>query len=932
MENRKLIKLSLIISSAVFTAIFWAIPKTHAYDYETHAFLTQEIVDLYDKTATLPKNLSAYLIDGSRKEDDSPRWLHHFYDPIYNRGYSYDPRTGALLNIGTTHESSKLWAQDSTKQNQPTYKVASLIASVLDSIQQKKLGITTESDFTWNTALDYWASGEKEKAMFALGHVLHLIEDASVPDHTRNNGHADGSPYEQWASQFNMQHPDYEFATYMQNKPPIVFANLDDSFESIANYSNKGFYSKDTIGMQSGYNLPEPMYFEPLNNSYYGAYEDNNGSTYYIVVRKNISGSLLLSNYWDSTVEDEIIDKDYWSRLGPQAVQHGAGVLTLFFQQAEQHLVQQNQTWLDRLVQWFSDQQQSLQGLLGSALQPTQDGMLTPDLPRESTYASGIPTPSFEILYSPVLEQTPIIFNEPSVTPSLSLAEVTFLVTPTPTIPSEPQFLHAQTPNTPSDLPAPKRNSEESPVPEPTTEPSTTLTPGSTTDIAPNTTPEPIIEFSPNASPLPTPNPTPSATPWIQVSNNEFFSNVSWYFDQALMADQGGTFTIVLDVQKLLPQSDFHAFMAAWNTDLAVTAGSKQEGGDALTPLYSMPNQTGLIIDMYHPQFGPAQTLWQWQGTYDQASEEFPRHVIVHPTNIAISSNNWLRAATSTGVTRQEIETALGRTVGTSDFITIGYWPLYSNQTPEPDNTHYFGSFVTEHSPQMIYPTPHTIPNIKDLRWGPDNQGGWTIEFMYSLPLVEILDPWSTNGYELRFHLNSTADFLYGFDNALGQSGFLENGANNLVLTQYRTCDWNSSFSGRQGFRYPMDDTCSNSGFNATAINPNELSQTQNPEQGTWIISLPIWNIPKEIASLSTADYITTSLLTYDTGPGTGLYLRQIDQRQWHFSPIYTPLAVPQPSLEPTPSPSPSPSPDITPLLSPDITLSPDPTISPEPI
>ena len=923
MENRKLIKLSLIILSTVFTASFWAVPKTHAYDFETHAFLTQEIVKLYDKTANLPENLSAYLVDGSRREDDSPRWLHHFYDPIYNRGYSSDPRTGALLNVGTSHESSKLWAQDPGKQNEPTYKVASLIASALDSIQQKKLNITTESDFTWNAALDYWAAGDKEKAMFALGHVLHLIEDASVPDHTRNNGHADGSPYEQWAAQFNMQHPDAAFATYMQNKQPIVFANLNDSFNSIANYSNKGFYSKDTIGIQSGYNLPEPNGLIVNSDACYAVNNVQNGDSYILYRRIGCNNFLTGTNFLMS-LKDNSVSLDYWSRLGPQAVQHGSGVLALFFQQAQAHQVQNDQSWIEQIQQWLKNQTQSIQMLLGAAFHPEQD--VTP-YPTISQLPS--PTPSVVTMQMPDSSMSPAPIPSEYAT-TLMPPDPTIIPTPAQS-PAWPQFLNAQTPNTPTETPIPPQNA----VPEqtPTQLPAPTLEP--TPEITLSPTPEISSEPTPIATPEPSPTPelpSPIPTPLVQQSNNAFFSNVSWYFDQTVAQDQGGTFTIELDMQTLLPLNDFHALIAAWNTDLALTAGSKQEGGNSLVPLYSMAKQTGSIVNRNHPLYGPAETAWQWEGTYDAISEEFPQHLTIHPTNILISSDNWLETATSTGITRQEMETALGRNVGTNDFITVGYWPLYNNQTPELDNTHYFGSFLDSSSTTVIYPTPRSIPNIKDLRWGPSDRGQWTIEFMYSLPLAEVFDPWSTNGYELRFHLNSTANFLYGYDITLGQPGFLENGANDIVLTQYQTCDWNSSFSGKQGFRYPMNDTCSISGFNATAINPNQLAQTQSPEQRTWIVSLPIWNIPKDIASLSAADFLTTSLLVYDTGPNTGLHLRQIDSRQWHFSPIYTPLAVPQPSLEPTPDPSPSPSPDITPLSTPDITPSPDPTVSPEPV
>jgi len=53
-----------------------------------------------------------------------------------------------------------------------------------------------DTNFTYKAAKNLWFQGEKEKAMFALGHILHLIEDSAVPDHTRDDGHIGDSPYE----------------------------------------------------------------------------------------------------------------------------------------------------------------------------------------------------------------------------------------------------------------------------------------------------------------------------------------------------------------------------------------------------------------------------------------------------------------------------------------------------------------------------------------------------------------------------------------------------------------------------------------------------------------------------------------------------------------------------------------------------------------
>src|SRR5581483_6001131 len=149
----------------------------------------------------IPDELQNFLIEGSRREDDNPRWMNHFYDPINNRGL-----TNAALG---NWSSSKSWAEDSKEQNNVRYKTSTVLASILTAIQEQKISsITAETDFTWDRAVEFYAQGDKEKGLFILGHILHLIEDASVPDHTRNDAHPDGSPYESFAAKYTPQNND----------------------------------------------------------------------------------------------------------------------------------------------------------------------------------------------------------------------------------------------------------------------------------------------------------------------------------------------------------------------------------------------------------------------------------------------------------------------------------------------------------------------------------------------------------------------------------------------------------------------------------------------------------------------------------------------------------------------------------------------------
>ena len=315
--------------------------KVFAYGTETHAALTQEIFNFYNQhfpQNKIPEALKDYLIDGSRREDSIPRFFNHFYDPVYDRGLND-------LVWGRGY-ASKIWAQDPSKQNQVVYKVASTIASILSAFQQKKLNlISTESDFTWQRAIEYYLNGEPEKAMFALGHILHLIEDASVPAHTRNDGHpavlGDEDPYEVWAYRFNRDNIRESIEKFLKNKQPIILDSLDSYFNSMASYSNNNFYSGDTIGIQSGYDKPQPDYITKDGDYFYGFKIDREFGDYRIFLKEKqglfntlISTTDNISLFVNKEGGDKVL-KDYWQRLSVKAIQHGAGVINLFFQEVE---------------------------------------------------------------------------------------------------------------------------------------------------------------------------------------------------------------------------------------------------------------------------------------------------------------------------------------------------------------------------------------------------------------------------------------------------------------------------------------------------------------------------------------------------------------------------------------------------------------------
>jgi len=332
-----------ILLLTIFSFILFSLPScVFAYPIDTHAYLTDEIIDFYNKhfiDDKIPDELRDFLVDGSRREDDAPRWMNHFYDPVKDRGFSYDPAIDPGINFGTW-EKSKDWAVDEDAQNKSLYKISTTIASILSAIQKFKIReITTETDFTWQKAIRYWVRGEKEEAMFILGHILHLVEDLGVPDHTRNDSHVGDSPYEDYASRFKLDNKDEELVGRLEDKDPIILQGLEMYFDEFAIYSNNNFYSKDTIGVQSGYKLPQPEIYPKKERGLYFAFsvKEKEQKPLFLIksYREGKSVFQIPKKYISLNDPFNIVLEGYWSRLSTKVVQYGSGVIHLFFEEAE---------------------------------------------------------------------------------------------------------------------------------------------------------------------------------------------------------------------------------------------------------------------------------------------------------------------------------------------------------------------------------------------------------------------------------------------------------------------------------------------------------------------------------------------------------------------------------------------------------------------
>ncbi len=328
----------------------------HAYEpATTHAALTDEVVDFFNLSypaMALTAEEKEAVVEGSIREDDDLRMMRHFYDPVYNRG---------LTIGGKEWEASRVWSQDTLAQ---AGAVGGFVASTFTSLY------SGEGDYSWERAVYEYAWGDKEYALEALGHVLHLIEDASVPDHTRNDPHPpilhEGSPYEAWTNKIDRETIDV--LSKVQNRKPTIFSDLNSYFESMAKYSNGNFFSKDTAPDKSGY--PSPQVQKYHQGIGYG--KDSSGNQYPII-RKiiEIDGSIT----YTLTAKHDLVLSNYWHLLSQQAVLHGAGVVKLFFDEVENEkgsktLYTKNRSWWGKVVDAAKEKVYNAAGVLYGASVP----------------------------------------------------------------------------------------------------------------------------------------------------------------------------------------------------------------------------------------------------------------------------------------------------------------------------------------------------------------------------------------------------------------------------------------------------------------------------------------------------------------------------------------------------------------------------------
>jgi hypothetical protein len=305
----------------------------------------------------------------------------HFFNPLYNIGY-YELENGVRVEKGESlifHMNNYIindayWLE----KNEWAYQMARELyyaALTGDSSKFQTWQMRDRFTLVWDPIVGKASMHHAEREKFfawtfqALGHIVHLIQDASVPAHTRNDLHT-SDPFEVWTAKnianenlmnykgdgsnswqnwenypgIPAQNAFIDTKPYPENSPARDSITQTEGFEQgLAEYSHANFLSQDSI---HSYSLPDLsgavfVEFDPIiqrNRVYLQSNNFSNGGVKHLALCGFLyhfeDPNVLTSGTYSKTaftIDDAKIHEDYAAKLVPRAVGYSAGFLDYFF-------------------------------------------------------------------------------------------------------------------------------------------------------------------------------------------------------------------------------------------------------------------------------------------------------------------------------------------------------------------------------------------------------------------------------------------------------------------------------------------------------------------------------------------------------------------------------------------------------------------------
>lgn len=354
------------ITIIVFMATFFLKSTLYAYDdKKTHRYINQKAInnsELINKTLNeclgfskgIDEKICAleiwkWIREGGFHEDNpSYRPLRHFHDPLKT---NWD-EAGLL----SQYSSMIYWAQATEPGNSNSFY----------------------NEYSWGMARKYYhqalLTGSEEeyaKTFRALGQLMHLVSDAAVPEHVRNDMHPFSRPYEKWVQDiietieydnFTVGSTIFSMAVSNASAPSPISAiwdhdeyrpdgsNLPDGSNNtigLAEYTNANFWTEDTFTDYPHPRLDETDYDENicLNPEPVDAEDGETDNRIYF--SKNSGDPVehfAAAGYWYYQLSmwnapevryafllDNQCHQDYAEKLIPRAIGYSAALLDYFF-------------------------------------------------------------------------------------------------------------------------------------------------------------------------------------------------------------------------------------------------------------------------------------------------------------------------------------------------------------------------------------------------------------------------------------------------------------------------------------------------------------------------------------------------------------------------------------------------------------------------
>lgn len=302
-----------------------------AYDqHSTHPSLTYEMAQYFNiknnnTNFELSSQETRWLMRGAEDEDEPARWINHFYDPVHGNGWS-----GKHFGDLSQEEGYKTGADIAPKPALPSFQW------VTNQEYQSAYG-SEYGNQTWQKAIKLYVDGNKQAAFMALGHTLHIVEDATVPDHVRDDSHPGiegdpGSPFEG----FSKEETDKGELRVAENlKSDLLQLNsIGSTIQDLSRYTNANFFSEDTISnleFNEPYNSSEIITIKIGDNI--AKYKIKNG----VYLARIISQDTFTGLFVYTTRDKNLVLPSYRDHLFPKAVLTGASVIKLFFEEVEKY-------------------------------------------------------------------------------------------------------------------------------------------------------------------------------------------------------------------------------------------------------------------------------------------------------------------------------------------------------------------------------------------------------------------------------------------------------------------------------------------------------------------------------------------------------------------------------------------------------------------